>query len=368
MRASMGGLLVFGLILALVASQGGRHTALCFTSQNDDSLPAGVVARLQHNGVRAIAYSADGKRLLSAGMDETIRVWDTAKHKELQTIKTGHGVLCVALVPAGSGKPEGLAITASAVDRNVCFWDLKVGKQRDDPIDNPDYPAVVATSPDGKLLATGSQYRSEIFLWRVADGKEVRRWRAHAAVTSLAFAPDGKTIASGGWTRSPTKKGDKTPADDYGVAIWKTDTGEAVHKLAWHKFYARAIAFSGDGELLVSCGAETKEKHSAVLWDAKQGKKLHDLKSTPDLSDVRSVAVSKDGKKVAVAAGHRVHLWQTEKGAELPSLSGTKDDRLVAIAFAPDGQTLAAAGELGRITLWDLAQRQPREPRLPAKP
>ncbi len=156
----------------------------------------------------------------------------------------------------------------------------------------------------------------------------------HPEVRTIAFAPDGKWLATGG--------------SDGTVSLWDLAAeGKEPRSWAVHPGGVWAVAFSPDGKLLATAG----EDRLAVLWDAATGKKVRELKGHG--LAVRCVAFSPDGQTVATGAD-RVRLWRVEGNAApqlFPLLPGAVQD----LAFSPDGKLLAAGGTDNRIHLHDVA-------------
>ena len=122
----------------------------------------------------------------------------------------------------------------------------------------------VAFSPDGKTLASAS-WDNTIKLWDTATGQELRTLTGHTYwVAAVAFSPDGKTLASGGW--------DKT------VKVWDVATGELKRTLSGHTGWVYTIAFSPDGKFLASGGND----HAVRLWDTATGRELAGLYALGD--------------------------------------------------------------------------------------
>jgi WD40 repeat protein len=106
----------------------------------------------------------------------------------------------------------------------------------------------VAFSPDGKLLATGSADNTAR-LWEVATGTEVRVLRGHKGwVSSVAFSPDGKLLATGSYDRT--------------ARLWEVATGAEVRALRGHDWWVLSVAFSPDGKLL----ATGSRDNTTRLW------------------------------------------------------------------------------------------------------
>jgi WD40 repeat protein len=192
----------------------------------------------------------------------------------------------------------------------------------------------VAFSPDGKTLASGS-LDSRIKLWDVSTGKELRTLIGHR-VTSVAFSPSGQTLANGNL--------------DNTIELWDAPTGrEGVFPLTGHSSFVTSVAFSPDRKILASGSYDDTVK----LWVFSTGKELHTLKGHS--GGVNSVAFSPDGKILASgSADDTVKLWVVSTGKELRTLKG-HSDAINSVAFSPDGKTLASGSADDTVKLWDVA-------------
>ncbi|MBD2415501.1 caspase family protein, partial [Nostoc calcicola FACHB-3891] len=161
----------------------------------------------------------------------------------------------------------------------------------------------VAFSPDGKTIASASADNT-VKLWNAATGKEIITLKGHSNyVYSVAFSPDGKTIASAG--------------ADNTVKLWNAATGKEIITLKGHSNWVNSVAFSPDGKTIASASADNTVK----LWNAATGKEIITLKGHSN--SVNSVAFSPDGKTIAsTSADNTVKLWNAATGKEIITLNG----------------------------------------------
>jgi len=244
--------------------------------------------------------------------------------------------------------PDGTLLASSAWDNTVRLW--KLGDAR--PMEWETLPGSasgVTFSPDGKMLAAGNP-QTGVFLWNVS-GDKPRKLRALAGHRqrpfSLVFSPDGKMLASGCHTPQ--------------VRIWKLadDTVEAwavLDEMRAATLGISALAFSPDSQQLAA--GSFAGARSLRLWNV-AGKYMEEIPLMPRAA--RAIAWSPDGKSLACAAAdHAVTLVNLAKPKEAKLLVGGLAAGLAPgvgpwLAFAPKGDLLAIARPDRRIVLWDMA-------------
>ncbi len=293
--------------------------------------PLWLVAELKGHkaGVTWVAFTPDGKKLLSASHDKTIRVWDWRKGKSDRTLK-GHtdSVRCLAVL-------KGNRLASASWDGTVRIWDWRVGKQvavlqgkigslhaiaisRDNrwlaaggengviicslempmqPLLHRSLPIVrsLAFHPNGRVLAAGDQ-KGHIWLLDVAGKSGEVSWQAHeGAVTALAFHPNGSLLLSGG--------------EDANLAVWDVLTQSLQNRLeGWHQREIRAVAFRRDGNIAVSCSMDDRLR----VWKASDWQVMFTREGGRNWA--LALAFSADGGFLASASkDETVKVWRMKK-------------------------------------------------------
>jgi WD40 repeat protein len=279
------------------------------------------------NWVWSVAYSPDGQTLASGSLDNTIKLWNVNTGNLLQTLK-GHS----ELVNSVAYSPDGQTVASGSLDKTIKLWNINTGNL----LQTLEGYYIVAYSPDGQTLAlaSGSDDKT-IKLWDVNTGNLLQTLKGHSElVNSVAYSPDGQTLASG--------NNDKT------IKLWNVNTGNLLQTLEGHSNSVLSVAYSPDGQTVASGSRDSTIK----LWNVKTGKLLQTFTDHSDF--VTSVAYSPDGQ--TVASGSRdstIKLWNVKTGKLLQTFKG-HSSWVYSVAYSPDGQTVASGSLDNTIKIWRL--------------
>jgi WD40 repeat protein len=305
--------------------------------------------------VQSVAFSPDGKTLVSGSADATLRMWDAATGQPRGAPLQGH----TGEVWTVAYSPDGRTLVSGSFDNTLRLWDANTGQSRGEPMQGHprDRKATIAFSPDsGVLVSSGSGNTSltsgndgTLYLWDATSGLPLNApLEGHKnMVASVAFSPtDGKTFVSASW--------------DGTLRLWDGKTGQPLGAPLKHDLTTVAsVAFSPDGRTLVSGGGD----QTLRLWDVAT-KRLLDAIKHGHTRTVSRVAFSPDGKTlISAAADGTFHVMQATGWLRSAPPQGSPW-HTVQFTFSPDGKTLVSGGADGTMRLWDIGG-QPRGAPLP---
>jgi WD40 repeat protein len=320
-----------------------------------------------------IVFSPDGKRLATAGADNTAKVWDAVTGKELLTL-SGHS----DSVNGVAFSPDGKRLATAGDDKTAKVWDAMTSKELLTLSGHDGRISRVAFSPDGKWLATAGDDKTAK-VWDAMTGKELLTLSGHdGRISGLAFSPDGKRLAtaaddgtakvwdvhSGQQVITLYRTGESSNAIAFdtkgarlvtgygdGVAkVWDAATGSVLITLSGEASPVWDVAFSSDGTRV----ATANDDGTARMWDVSPAGGPEWFTLVPQGGPVLDITYGPDGRHLATACGFYVKVWNAASGKELSTLSG-QADRTFRVAFSPDGSRLATRGDDQTTRVWDAA-------------
>ena len=249
--------------------------------------------------------------------------------------------------------PDGsrLAVSSSI---GIWFYDPQTGKELDLLV-CPDSvnPYAFAYAPDGKMIATGSRDKTwsttgpwgsrisptrdfTVQLWNVTTGEEKAALRGHTRrIQSIAYSPDGTTIATAGGHNDNT------------VYLWDTLTKKQKGILERHIGSVNTVVYSPDGNTIATASSD----NTVRLWDALKGK--HKVTLTGHAKGVNAVVYSPDGNTIATASSdNTVRLWDVRTAEHKTTLAGHTDS-VNAVIYSPDSNTIVSASSDNTVRLWN---------------
>jgi WD40 repeat protein/serine/threonine protein kinase len=292
--------------------------------------------------VRCLAFGPDGKAF-AAGADDRLQLWDANTCQRIgKPIHREGGFHAVAFSPDGktllTGYPQGGAQR----------WDVTTGAPIGEPVPHPGWVRGVAFSPDGKSMLTGSE-DGTARLWDAITGRPLQAPFQHdMPVLSVALSPDGKAVLTGVGSAYLTNGG--LDSGRGAVYLWDIASGKPLGPPLVHHAGVPAAAFSPDGQVIVSGSTDANTAGTAQQWDRTTGKP----KAVPlrHRRGVEHVAFTPDGAVIVTASHYAfsAFLWDA-RGQRL----GTPlwhQEALESIALSPDGKAILTGGNDSTIRLW----------------
>lgn len=258
-----------------------------------------------------VEFSPDGKRLVSAGYQGQVRLWDLESGKSAAL--TGND--SSNYVYAAKFSPNGKVIASSSYhDTMLHLWDANTGKLLNNlsPGRSYLYAYDIAWSPDGSGLITAGS--DDLLIWNMTTGQRTGLIDHRSSLRTCAFSPNGRHIVTAGYNKT--------------INFFDAASGAALGTLKGHTDTVLSVAFSPDGKRLVS----GSEDGTAKVWDVAKASGIYNL--TGHGGYVHCVVYSPTGNLIATSGGdNRVIIWNANTGEQVNAF--TQDDDVRAVAFAP---------------------------------
>ena len=343
------------------------------------NLPEDAKARLGKGCITDIKYSPDGK-FLAVASGIGIWLYDVTVHQEASLI-TGH----TSVVDSLAFSSDGRILVSRNVDGTIVLYDRISGTQKTLIGHNGEYIKWIALSPDGKILAS-SNPEGTIRLWDAITG-EAKYTLMHDAGHNFTFTPDSGTIvvvsnkdgislwnsdtgeqkktfdlhpdcAAIGAASSPDGETLAIGSDNGAIYLHDLNTGELKMTLSKQKEDVDYLTFSPDGNTIATSSLSLDDETTRLyLWDVHTG--THRIILTEHTRWVRGLAFSPDGKTIASGdGGGTIRFWDTHTGNPKKTFTGHSEE-VYSVALNPNGDIIASGCNTGIIRLWDADTRQP---------
>ena len=324
------------------------------------------IARITHDRiVRSVAFSPNGTYVVSGSDDGSARVWEASTGNEIARMTHDGNVNAVVF------SPDGRYVVSGSDDGTARVWEASTGKEialmtHDGTVNT------VAWSPDGQYVISGSS-DSSIKVWDAATSQEIAHMSHDGKVNFIAISPNGKYIVSGSddftarvWELATGNEIARTSYDDivnsvafspdsrfvvsgsgdHFVEVWEATTGKQVSRMI-HDSNVSVVTFSSDGKYVVSGSRDG----TARVWEASTGHEV--VRMTHD-NRVNSLAISADGKLIVTGSEDNVaRVWVATLGKEVARMP--LDARVWSVAFSPDGKYVASGSGDNTARVWEMA-------------
>jgi len=275
--------------------------------------------------------TADGRHVVSASRDNTLKVWDLELGQQVATLGS-HGDSVKSCVVT----PDGRRVVSASGDCSLKVWDLESGQQVATLQGHGSVVTSCAVTPDGRRVVSTSD-DCTLRMWDLETGQQVAMLEGHGGgVNGCAVTPDGQFMVSA--------------FDGRTLTVWDLETGRQVATLEGHKQWVNDCVVTPDGRRVVSASDDRTLK----VWDLESGQQVASLEG--HAHGVTGCAVTPDGRHVVSASrDNTLKVWDLESGHCLHTIYGVGAYHSVAVSST----TICAGDVLGNVCIFEMESNVP---------
>jgi len=334
----------------LIPKTGSNDSRIQYTDLGSGSVSVWEVSsrrritHLKHSAsLMSIDYDPTGKYVATASVDGFVRVFDAFSGKEMAKLKHDGWVFKVTFstdgryVSTSSGSPK--LLEDKKANSVVTIWEWKTG-QKIGHLQSDHLISDLAFSSNGQILATGG-HDGIVHILSATDGQEVLQLHQEDPILALVFSPDGRYLATGGGG----SRSEDSPLQKGTTILWDVQNGNET-VLEKHQSWVTTVAFSPNGKYIASMD----QNGTVGIWATGSGRKISSMKHNKFVAEAK-VTFSPDSQYLATAFGNQAQVWEVTTGREVARREHALGN-LWDVTFSPDGKYLATASTDTTAGLW----------------